>query len=358
MSQYLVLSHIDIQNANSIAGFTWGFPAITGFLGFTHALSRKISQQFEGEFDTAFDGCAVVCHKYQQHIYSNNRGFDYRFLQHKFGYSFKPKKKDGRQVDPSIIEEGKMNLTVSLVIQLSKSLTLTEELIKQFEQTVLAICNRLRIAGGSILNIKQAKLLSANTQEQQQTMLKKVKRLTLPGFVLFDRSHYLQEHYQTLLASPFGEQENKPTLFDAWLDFCVLKSKAIPKLVEGQIEPDLQTEADWQYQPKPKMGYLVPLMTGYKAISDLYKPGEVANTRDKATPSCFVEAIHSIGEWKGVHLLDSIEAAIWKYRHEGQWYLCEQRSNQEESESLEIESINSNEELLHTLNFNDALNNW
>ena len=43
MSQYLVLSKINIQNANSIAGLTWGFPAITNFLGFTHALNRKIS---------------------------------------------------------------------------------------------------------------------------------------------------------------------------------------------------------------------------------------------------------------------------------------------------------------------------
>ena len=51
MSQYLVLSHIDTQNANSIAGLTWGFPAITQFLGFTHALSRKLSSHYEGIYD-------------------------------------------------------------------------------------------------------------------------------------------------------------------------------------------------------------------------------------------------------------------------------------------------------------------
>ena len=355
MSQYLVLSHIDVQNANSIAGFTWGFPAITGFLGFTHALSRKISNQFEGRFDTTFDGCAVVCHKHQNKVYQPKKYADFEFIQSR-NPPVLEKNKNGKKVP--VIEEGKMNLTVSLVIQLGKNLVLTEESIQQFEQAVLSTCYRLRLAGGSILNIKQAKLLSANTQDQQQSMLKKIKRLTLPGFVLFDRSHYLQEHYQTLLANHTDEACDKPTLFDAWLDFCALKSQAIPKLREGQTEPDADTDADWQYVPKPKVGYLVPLMTGYKAISEVYAAGIVANTRDKTTPSCFVEAIHSVGEWKGIHTLESIEAAIWKYNHDGQWYFCEQSRNQGNSENFETESMNSNEELLQTLNFNDALNNW
>lgn len=355
MSQYIVLSHIDIQNANSIAGFTWGWPAITGFLGFTHALSRKISNQFEGEFDTTFYGCAVVCHKYQNKVYQPKKYADFEFIQSR-NPPVLEKNKNGKKVP--VIEEGKMNLTVSLVIQLGKNLVLTQDRIQQFEQRVLSVCYGLRLAGGSILNIKQAKLLSANTQDQQQIMLKKIKRLTLPGFILFDRSYYLQEHYQTLLANYDGGREANPTLFDAWLDFCALKNKAIPKLREGQTEPDLHTDADWQYVPKPKGGYLVPLMTGYKAISEVYEPGEVANTRDKKTPCCFVEAIHSIGEWKGVHSIDSIDSAIWTYKHDGQWYLCEQNMNSGSSDDFKVESTNRDQELLQTLNFNDALNNW
>ncbi len=355
MSQYLVLSHIDIQNANSIAGFTWGFPAITGFLGFNHALSRKISIQFDGEFDTTFDGCAVVCHKYQNKVYQPKKYADFEFIQSR-NPPVLEKNKNGKKVP--VIEEGKVNLSVSLVIQLGKNLLLNEEQIQQFEQRVLSVCYGLRIAGGSILNIKQAKLISANTQDQQRTMLRKIKRLTLPGFALFDRRYYLQEHYQNLLANYVGGLEDKPTLFDAWLDFCALKSKAIPILRDGQSDPDSSTDADWQYLPKPKSGYLVPLMTGYKAISEVYEPDKVANTRDKKTPCCFVEAIHSIGEWKGVHLIDSIESAIWRYKHDGQWYLCEQDMSSASSDDSKAEPMNNEKYLLQTLNFNDALNNW
>lgn len=355
MKGYLVLSHIEIQNANSVAGFTWGFPAITGFLGFTHALSRKISSQFQGVFSTSFDGCAVVCHKHQNKVYQPKKFADFEFVQSR-NPPVLEKNKNGKKVP--VIEEGKMNLTVSLVILLGKNLALTGDQIQQFERSVLSICYGLRVAGGSILNIKQAKLLSANTPDQQQIMLKKIKRLILPGFVLLDRSHYLQEHYQSLLKKHVGGPAEQPTLFDAWLDFCALKSKAIPKLREGQTVPDLNTDADWQYVPKPKGGYLVPLMTGYKAISEVYEPGEIANTRDKTTPSCFVEAIHSIGEWKGIHTLDSIESVIWRYKYDGQWYLCEQNIGSSNSEGFETELISSDQELLQTLNFNDALNNW
>ncbi|MDP0953515.1 type I-F CRISPR-associated protein Csy2, partial [Klebsiella pneumoniae] len=38
----LVLPRLRIQNANAISGvFTWGFPAMTAFVGMMHALERK-----------------------------------------------------------------------------------------------------------------------------------------------------------------------------------------------------------------------------------------------------------------------------------------------------------------------------
>lgn len=351
MSQYLVLSHIDVQNANSIAGLTWGFPAITGFLGFTHALNRKLSNQFDGNYECEILGCAVISHIHQNKVYQPKKYADYEFLQSKNPPVLDIHKKSS----PPIIEEGKMNLTVSLVIELTDALSLTTELIKQFENNVLNCCYKLRLAGGTILNVKHVRLLSANTQQQQLTMLRKIKRLLMPGFVLIDRSNYLQEHYQGLLAQHDSEKNEVPTQLDAWLDFCALKSKAIPRLAQGQTEPDDNTPADWQFLPKPRLGYLVPLMAGYKAISDLYEAGKVANTRDEKTLTCFVEAIHSVGEWKGVHSLESIEKVIWRYQYDGQWYLCKQNQSKINDENEPTELLNNNEELHQTLNFNDAL---
>ncbi len=352
MSQYLVLSHINIQNANSIAGVTWGFPAITHFLGFTHALSRKLSSQHDGDYDLQLTGCGVVSHSFHNKVYQPKKYADYEFLQSKNP----PVLAKHKNASPPIIEEGKMNLTVSLIVELDKELTLTTEQIEKFEQYVIALCYRMRIAGGTVLNMKCAKLLSASTQRQHLEIVRKIKRLTMPGFVLLDRSDYLQQHYQTLLEKCHEEEnsEEKPQLLDAWLDFSALKYQAIPELTEGQCGPDENTSADWQYVPKPNSGYLVPLMTGYKAISDLYDPGQVLNTRDETTSTRFVEAIHSVGEWKGMHSTKDIADIIWRYHHDDQWYLCKQNSCVANDESTEVELFAMEE--TQTLNLNEALN--
>lgn len=354
MSQYLVLSHIDIQNANSIAGLTWGFPAITHFLGFTHALNRKFSSHYEGEYESELTGCAIISHTFENKVYQPKKYADFEFLQSKNP----PVLAKHKSASPPIIEEGKMNLTVSLVIELDKSLALTIEDIDRLQKKVLSMCYQKRLAGGTILNIKQVKLLSASTQEQHVDMLRKIKRFTLPGFVLLDRSDYLQNHYQEILGDHKIDKSvsDEPKLLDAWLDFAALKFKAVPQLSEDQNEPDENTPADWEYVAKPNPGYLVPLMTGYKAISELYDAGAVFNTRDEVTPSRFVEAIHSIGEWKGIHNLDSVNDAIWRYQQDDQWYLCKQGGETKVSKFADHQLSVTEES--QTLNFNEALNSF
>ena len=353
MSQYLVLSHIDIQNANSIAGLTWGFPAITHFLGFTHALNRKFSRHYDGDYDSELTGCAVVSHTFQNKVYQSKKYADFEFLQSKNP----PVLAKHKNVSPPIIEEGKMNFTVSLVIELNKPLLLMSADIDKLRKKILSKCYQMPLAGGTILNIKNIEFLSASTQEQHIAMLRKIKRLTMPGFILLDRSNYLQEYYQALLARHKAGKNvsDKPQLLDAWLDFVALKSKAIPHLNEDyKSEPDENTPANWEYVAKPNRGYLVPLMMGYKAISELYEAGAVLNTRDEITPSRFVEAIHSIGEWKGMHGINNIDEIIWRYEHDGQWYLCKQNyySTINEASNWNVLKIEQSQ----TLNFNEALN--
>ncbi|MFT6779487.1 MAG: CRISPR-associated protein Csy2 [Paraglaciecola sp.] len=349
MSQYLVLSRISVQNANSIAGLTWGFPAITQFLGFTHALSRKISTKYKGTYETELTGCAVISHTTQNKVYQPKVYADFEFLQSKNP----PVLAKHKNASPPIIEEGKLNLTVSLVIELAEALTLTTEQVKQFESLVSMHCECMRLAGGTILDIGHIKLLSASTQVQQKQMLRKIKRLTMPGFALLDCSDYLNEYFKTLLTKT-DKQESSPTLLGAWLDFAALKSKAVPSLKEGQVTPDENTPAQWMYLSKPKIGYLVPLMMGYKAISDLYDAGEVLNTRDPDTKSCFVEAIHSVGEWKGTHAIKSIGDIIWRYHLDGNWYLCTQKKPALSTEKTSSVSPVADE--IQFNNMNDALN--
>lgn len=366
MSQYILINRIRVQNANAVAGFTWGFPAITHFLGYSHALSLKIQKS---DFNNcSILGCGVVCHEHITHTYGDS---DALFSQTKNPGAMQfEKNKSGK--NPSIIEEGKMNMTVSLLIQFDGFLgnqtdDFTEWLKKQ--------CLLQRLAGGTILDIESIQIYDLADKNKFYLL----KRKLLPGFALMDRSNLLEQHFR---ADDPGVE-----LLDAWLDFAVLKQRARPKsdlitkhlkaqLKRGALDPRIlqhwethieripydgdiphsvvehfqsleqnktnkalleqwqhycrptdKSPADWEYLPKPGAGYLVPIMTGYKAISEIYENSEIANTRDSETPVCFVEAVHSIGEWLGVNRFkneEDIAGCLWQYNYKKSWYICRQ----------------------------------
>jgi len=371
MSQYILISRLKVQNANAIAGFTWGFPAITHFLGFTHNLERKLKNTREFS-DIGLLGCAVIAHEHHVHTYGK---YDAEFTQNRNPPYLASHDKEAT---PPIVEEGKMNMTVSLLIGCTGNVGNRED---SFIEWLDRACLLQRLAGGTIINDK----IGIEIFSDDPVNLRLIKRKLLPGFILMDRSAYLEEHYESLCkVNPDTE------LLDAWMDFSALKRKARPKsdllhkhltalyaknsddqnsyellkiwrkhlevpyrsksmpdvlseyfsnlestkangnLIQQWQEycaPNEKTDADWEYIPKPKPGYLVPIMVGYKAISPVYPQGEVANTRDNETPVCFVEAVHSVGEWKGVHRVKSMEELnnfLWHYHYEGNWYLCKQ----------------------------------
>lgn len=375
MNQYIVINRIKVQNANAIAGFTWGFPAITNFLGFVQNLSRKLANTKDYQ-DITLSGCAVVAHEHQVHTFGR---YERRFIQNRNPpYLKKDVDKVVAGKAPAIIEEGKMNMTVSLLIGCNRNIGNREE---GFLQWLQKACLVQRMAGGTILDIANIQLHKPeNTWD-----INNVTRKLLPGFVLLDRSRYLESHYQGLI-----KDNPDVELLDAWLDFSMLKQKARPKSdliskhlqkltgsepdncqgpqlvdiwqqhigshydetrVPGELkiyfaqlednkanksllaqwkdycDPNEKTDADWEYVSKPETGYLVPIMTGYKAISPVYKNTEVGNTRDNETDVCFVESVHSIGEWQSVHHIktpEQLQCCLWHYHYEENWYLCKQ----------------------------------
>ena len=377
MSQFILINRIKVQNANAIAGFTWGFPAITHFLGFTHNLARKLAT--EAHFnDITLAGCAVIAHEHHVHTYGSS--YDVEFTQSRNPpYLASHNKTD----TPPVIEEGKMNMTVSLLIGYEGNIGNRQE---NFINWLAKNCLLQRLAGGTILSIKN---IEAHTPEANN--ISRIKRKLLPGFVLKDCSSYLEKYY-------LAQQENnkEAELLDAWFDFIALKQKARPKsdlinkhfqkrnktdsdnleIIElwqihlqdilyqqesiphelkdyfNQLEkkssnekllkqwqdyclPTQETQAEWEYIAKPKSGYLVPIMVGYKAISPVYKNTEVANTRDNKTEVCFVESAHSIGEWQSIHRLKTSEElnnCLWHYHYEENWYLCKQNTKQQQKE--------------------------
>ena len=309
---YIIFERLNVQDANCIAGFTYGFPAITHFLGFGHALSRKLFESHELQLQ----GCAVICHQHQVHAYQPKKYSDHVFAQSKNPPLFKKH----AATTPPIIEEGKMNMTVSLIMECPDFTISRQVEVNALKQTLISLAYQHRLAGGSIQKIQAVHVLTVKTTPEESTkQMRQIKRLLLPGFVLMDRSDLLAEHFQQL-----QKNQAEADLMHAWLDFSAMRYQAKPLLKEDELEPSEQTKAEWLRLDKPAKGWLVPITNGYKAISPVYPVGEVANTRNPAYPFCFVEASHSIGEWRSLHRIQQVSDMFWQYRYEKDWYLCQQ----------------------------------
>ncbi len=305
-----IIKNMHIEGANAIAGFTYGFPAITQFLGFVHALSRKVELQHR----ISFDGCAVMCHQHQVHAYRGSDWDDYGF-----SLTRNPLAKDGKTAP--IVEEGKMNLCVSLLIEckgFSGGNSDQEQLISDAIKT-LALSQRC--AGGRITDIETCQF---KPMPNDASDCRKLLRPLLPGFILCDRSDYLQQH----------NESNDQNMIMNWLDFSALRYR-YETLTESN-SPDVE-QGQWERVNKPQSGYLVPLMIGYKQISEVFAAGEVANVRDNTTPFAFTEAVYSVGEWIGSpSRVESINQILWRYQYSSPYYLCRAQQS--------IHSIESNED--------------
>ncbi len=305
MSQYLLLKRMTVQNANAVAGLTYGFPAITNFLGFSHALSRKLPK----ELGISLGGVMVISHETEVHARQPKGWGDYVFA-----LTRNPLTKDGKTAP--INEEGRMSMQVSLLIEINDLRTGDVQSTETFMNAAKQILPRMRLAGGQIVDIEKVDVSIPGEEG-------KMMRRLMPGSVLLDRHDYLVEHFEK-------NNDSFTDLFDAWCDFSKIKYQAIAK----EDEPG---KADWQYIPKPNSGYLVPIMAGYRAISDLYEPGKVDQVRDPSVPVSFVEAAYSIGEWISLHRIAKPEDAMWRYKHKSPWYLAKSKPFSESAIEPDLE---------------------
>lgn len=315
MKSLLVLRHLKVENANAIAGMTWGFPAISNFLGFTHALSRKL----QADKNLTLGGCAVVCHQHSINAYQPAGWGDYVFA-----LTRNPLTKEAKS--PAFVEEARMHMEVSLLIECefdSFELDFGTGVEKQdkvlLEAFITQQVMKQRLAGGTIVGLRNVEwiALPEDGEPLRKATRQQMLRL-LPGFLLLDRGDLLKSHFEDLKA-----QNPEAELMDAWLDFAALKHQAVVEDLKEGAKPEEGQKAEWKYLPKPAGGYLVPITKGYQAISPLYENSEVARTRDPSTPFRFVESVYSVGQWISPHRIHNLELVIWRYQAEGELYLCQ-----------------------------------
>lgn len=314
----LVLPRLRVQNANAISSpLTWGFPSPTAFLGFVHALERKLADPSH-----PFGGVGIVCHNFEAQTFRPNRRQHLVFTQSRNPVYLKrdAAKFIGEGTPPAIVEEGRVHLEVSLVIAVRGGFDEPQE-EDDFAQAAYRTALGMRLAGGSLLpplaNANSGRPMSGpywvswpDVATDQRKAFMRLRRRLLPGFALVHRPDLLADRLGKLQA-----ESDSANALDALLDLTRLNYRPVapvtatqPDAAEQPADPSAQ-KVEWQVERRP--GWLVPMPIGYAGISPLHAPGEVANARDNATPFRFVESLYSLGQWIGPHRLTHLEQLLW-----------------------------------------------
>lgn len=295
MKNILLVPRIKIQNANALSSpYTIGFPAMTAWLGATHALERKLN---ETKFDQLqFKSMSVVCHNIDLQTYKGGGDFVYSIIG--TGNPLVPKTKKGNPQNaerPSFVEEARCHLTVSLIIEY-ENLGLN---IDEFTETVDHIFQgKMKLAGGDIVACSPSKLFSVHDEASQRKLLRRL----MPGHCLLERRDLMKQ------AMADGQDA-----IDAMLDY--LK-------VTNHCEIDDNEKVKWTSSRKEK-GWIVPIATGFHGITEL---GEAKNQRDPDTGHRFAESIVTLGEFVMPHRIADLDNMLWHYHTDlkNNLYLCQQ----------------------------------
>lgn len=300
INHLLVLPRLRIQNANAISSpMTWGFPAMSAFLGVQQVLERNLPDNIK----LVFNGIGVVCHHIEPQVTEGG------FIK-AFHLTRNPVDKSGNTA--AIVEEGRAHLEVTLLIDVESSGDDlgSAERRRDIAQRLLEQVQGMRIAGGSVMppldnqRRHRPELVSFSADERAKQW-QRLKRRLLPGFALVLRDDLLTEHTATLKA-----KDGNASPLDTWLDLSRLNHTCQVEQVTDEKDGKEKEVARWSVR-RPYPGWLVPIPVGYGAISPLYKPGEVANARDPEVPFQFVESLYSIGEWVSPHRIQAPDDLLW-----------------------------------------------
>lgn len=288
MRQYLLIKKLQVQNANALSSpFTYGFPAVTAFLGFAHTLQRFLNKDYASDFgNLVVSGIGIASHAFVMQDYKGA-------YESTLKLTANPLDKDGNR--PSFVEEGRCHLCVSLVLELEN---LGNALELELVEAVTTLLNgRMKLAGGDILPITNA--------DQTITLIldnKKSLRQLMPSYVLIERRDLMLEAMQ-------AGQDALDALHGAL------------QLNHSSTELD-HGKGQWQVSRAHK-GWIVPIATGFHALT---AAALADNQRDSETPHRFAESVVTLGEFKMPIRCEGVNEIIWRYQHDHDLYLCTQQA--------------------------------
>lgn len=277
MTQYLIVRKIEVQNANAVSSpFTYGFPAVTSFLGFSHALQRHFNTLQSGSLK--IEGVGIICHRFQ--MLDHRDGYD-RF----FCLTGNPLNEKGERAP--FVEEGRCRMTISLVLK-----THGLEQVSMDAVTLADIIeSRMKLSGGDILSMQAVTPVLDD---------RKAIRMLMPGYALVERRSLLKQCMVEGLDA-----------FQALHQYLA---------IQHRCSVDDDGAVTWK-SGRRSPGWFVPIATGFQALSPIGKP---KNARDTSTSHRFAESVVTLGEFVMASRFHSLSDILWRYRHVNDLYLCEQ----------------------------------
>ncbi len=293
MKQIILIPDIKVHNANALSSpFTIGFPAMTAWLGAVHALQRKINAQEIP--DIKFQSVGVVSHYVDLQIYKGNEDYHYSLIG-----TGNPLDEEGKR--SSFIEEARCHLCVSLIIEANN---VPKKFVFDYKELQAVLTHYLnasiKIAGGDILSFSSPVLEIIDDSDANE--LKKLMRKLKPGYALIERRELMVE-----------AMNDGHDALDALLKYVA---------INNSCEQDEQGNVLWRGK-RETSGWIIPIATGFHGISDL---GSVQNQRDPDVPHRFAESLVTLGEFRMLHRINSLDEILWYYHAdlENDLYICKQ----------------------------------
>jgi CRISPR-associated protein Csy2 len=291
MKTYILISHLSIHNANALSSaFTIGVPAMTAWLGAVHAMQRTLHCLNEFS-DLTMDGVAVSFHDYRLQTYCEPHDRIHSII----GTANPLRRKKGtNDVErPPFIEEGRIDLDVSLLIEVQGLNPTYDDLLKEklYQQIQC-----MKFAGGDVISSKTIEILSV--LENDDTENRDIILRLMPGFVLTERR-------DLLCLDEEGDS------LQSLLSYLYLYAEPIS---------DEKENISWEYHRKCQ-GWIVPICVGFKGITPL---GKVKGQRDGKVDHQFAEPLVTLGEFKMAYRFNRIEDMMWRYQYDSSQslYVC------------------------------------
>ena len=139
---------------------------MTAWLGFTHALQRRVRQHYA---DFVIEQTGVVCHDLQVLTHRGANDFQSSII-----VPAAPLTKDGTR--PAIMEEPRCHCEVSLLLKIS-DIPSDDEEEAELLTVIQQMMHRLKIAGGDLLRYQTPKYYCVNDDDSHSRLVARLARL-------------------------------------------------------------------------------------------------------------------------------------------------------------------------------------